>query len=652
MSFLSTIVAGLRLQHIPDYSFELGGIRAAAELKSVKPLFPLADSRGFVAVAGLLSSLYPMNTGEHIRIVWTVTAGRNLRPLSDDAPTALRTAAGRKQSSPLWEACGRVVVTARHTGRARLLLGQVLAAIDVLSGPESALRTRFLPSRVVAWRARRWRLPVALWPAVLNAAELGAVTAWPLAGIAVPGLPSGSSRQLPAPFGMRGGIQVGKSNHPTMEGRALTLAPDDRLRHVLIQGPTGAGKSELVASLALQDIRAGRGAIVIDPKNDLISSILTRIPESRLDDVILMDASAIANPVGFNLLGTKGMSEHGKELVVDRIVDTFRDLWASSWGPRTADVLRNCLLTLTHAKAVDGSAFTLAEIPELLTNDEFRRSVVRRSRIPDAVRSFWIAYEQMSTAERQQVIGPAMNKLRAFTTRTALRLILGQSEGINIGEVFRKRKILLVPLSQGVIGAEAAHLLGSLLVAFIWQETLSRTAVESNRRQTIFAYLDEFQEFIRFGGDINEMLAQARGLGLGLHLSYQYLDQLSPKILAAVLGTVRTQIVFQLEYKDAETLSKRFSPDLGRDDLTGLGAFEFAMRPCVNSRTASPVTGYTLPLPETDITYRQRATPLLRESGIPRLEVEERRRERLRISTGTDSIGRSSGGEEWKRYDG
>ena len=92
------------------------------------------------------------------------------------------------------------------------------------------------------------------------------------------------------------------------------------------------------------------------------------------------------------------------------------------------------------------------------------------------------------------------------------------------------------------------------------------------------------------------MLAQARGLGVGLTLAHQYLGQLSDDVKTAVLRTARTQIAFQVEHEDAQVLAKRFGP-LTASDLASLAAYEIAMRPCVNGVTLSPVTGRTLPLP-------------------------------------------------------
>ena len=89
----------------------------------------------------------------------------------------------------------------------------------------------------------------------------------------------------------------------------------------------------------------------------------------------------------------------------------FAEVWKASFGPRTTDVLRNALLTLTATTAPDGSAFTLTEVAPLLEQPSFRRFVTMQSTVPETVRSFWHAYESMSSGERAQTIAPSLNKL-------------------------------------------------------------------------------------------------------------------------------------------------------------------------------------------------------------------------------------------------
>lgn len=646
VSILTATVPGVRLDEAEGYLSERRRVRRARELRVARSWRPLAAERATQAAAGVLAALYPLNPDEAVRVQWTLRARGFVRPVGD-VPAEMAADFKLKQSAPLVDACGRVAVSAPHGPRAGLLLAGVLDGLAALETPGARFSARPVPSAVVARRVRARKAPLLGWPCVFNVNEAAALLALPVDGLTVPGVTTGTARQLPVPAEMNGsGLTVALSNYPGMDGRPVTLATGDRLRHVSVLGPTGTGKSELLANMAGQDIQAGRGVIVIDPKSDLVADVLARVPDSRRDDVVVLDASATDSPVGFNPLYSRG-GEHARELVVDRTVFVLSQLWRQSWGPRTADVLRNGLLTLTHSRAPDGSRFTLAELPDLLTNPDFRYAVLRAGKIPGPVRQFWDFYENVTDAERLQMIGPAMNKVRAFTTRSALRLIIGQSKGFDLGSVFRDKKILLAPLAKGVIGPDAAHLLGSLLVASLWQETLNRAATDHRKRQPVFAYIDEFQEFLQFGaGDgIAEMLAQARSFGLGMVLAHQYLDQLPRDVAGAVLGTVRSQIVFQAEYGDAHAMARRFAP-LQTADLSGLGTYEIAVRPCVNSRTLSPVTGTTLQLPEPVRDPADLARYSLGRYGTPRTQIETARRRRTLVMPTTSTNGQGGGRQD------
>jgi hypothetical protein len=141
------------------------------------------------------------------------------------------------------------------------------------------------------------------------------------------------------------------------------------------------------------------------------------------------------------------------------------------------------------------------------------------------------------------------------------------------------------------------------------------------------------------------MLAQARGLGVGLTLAHQYLGQLNDTIKTAVLGTVRSQIVFQLQPEDAKAVSSRFLP-LMPDDLVGLAAYEVAVRPCVNGATLGPVTGRTLPLPPPTTDGAALIQASLSRYGRPRDSVEAALSERLKRTSGNSGLGRGHVGDD------
>jgi hypothetical protein len=133
------------------------------------------------------------------------------------------------------------------------------------------------------------------------------------------------------------------------------------------------------------------------------------------------------------------------------------------------------------------------------------------------------------------------------------------------------------------------------------------------------------------GSELSEALAQARGLGLGLVLAHQYLAQLPTTVQAAVLGTVRSQIAFQLEYDDAKLLERRFRPALSADDLSGLDAHEVAARLCIDGMTSSPVTGSTLPLPKPHRQSSAVANASHSRYGSMRYDVEAALRARIAV---------------------
>src|ERR1041385_1042134 len=77
---------------------------------------------------------------------------------------------------------------------------------------------------------------------------------------------------------------------------------NDRRQHMYIIGKTGTGKSALLNNLIVQDIMNGEGVSVVDPHGELVESILEKIPENRLEDVIYLNPADDEYAIGFNVL--------------------------------------------------------------------------------------------------------------------------------------------------------------------------------------------------------------------------------------------------------------------------------------------------------------------------------------------------------------
>ncbi|MGL4298016.1 MAG: TraM recognition domain-containing protein, partial [Candidatus Neomicrothrix subdominans] len=152
--------------------------------------------------------------------------------------------------------------------------------------------------------------------------------------------------------------------------------------------------------------------------------------------------------------------------------------------------------------------------------------------------------------------------------------VLGQTRpAFALSEVFTERKILLVSLAKGTLGSEAAGLLGSLVFSQLWQATQARSAIEARRRHPVMCFIDEFQDYLHLPTDLSDVLAQARGLGLGLTLAHQHLAQLTPSVRQAVLANARSRVCFQLGSDDAHAVAKT-TTRLDAEDFMGLERFE------------------------------------------------------------------------------
>lgn len=601
---LRAVLPGVRIEVEDDVPTP--EVAVAVELRLSNFRWPLRSDDPVSIAAGLISTTQPLRAGERIVIQWvlspaptprrapfapTLLAELGLPSARVQAALPLGEAAARREktSEPgLWAVC-RIGAQASGRERARQLIRQVEGAFHPTSAPGASLRRRWLPEAIAARRLRHRAVPLVGWPMLLNAKELAAVSGLPMGDVTLAGVELAGTRQLPpAPSVPRRGRVVGRASSPGNE-RSVALSVAESLKHLHVIGPTGVGKSTLLLNLICGDMAAGRGVVVIDPKGDLANDVLDRLPKRRIRDLVLLDPNDAARPVGFNVLAQAGATP---EMAADQVVAIFRQLYSAFWGPRTDDILRAALLTLLQKPGM-----TLAEVPLLLTDEGFRRRLI--GTLDDYVlEGFWSWYEALSPGERAQATGPVLNKLRTFLLRRRVRNVIGQSEStFSLGSVLTDRKILIVNLAKGRLGEDAAALLGATVLSALWQAVQARAALPAGERAPFFAFIDEFQDYLRLPTNLADVLAQARSYGFGLTLSHQHLGQLPAEIRHAVLANARSKLVFQAAADDARVLAREFQPYLTPADLQGLGAYEAVFAASAGARVAPPATIVTKPPP-------------------------------------------------------
>ena len=428
------------------------------------------------------------------------------------------------------------------------------------------------------------------FPLRLSVKELAHFLLLPVGEEDLPGVPGLHPKLClpPAWYTPPNSVKGNRAFAVAMDGKKkLCISPRDSLEHTVILGPTGAGKSTVMLNLILDDINAGRSVLVIDPKQDLISDILARIPEERDGDVVVIDPSDPC-PIGFNPLAYKA----NPTLVTDAVLAVFKEVFSENWGIRSQDVMSAALLTLAQCEGA-----SLLWLPALLTDAAFRHKITAQIKDKIGLEPFWAAFESMKDTERRMEIAPVQNKTRQFLLRPGLRNVLGQAEPkFRLEDLFNKRRIVLVPLNKGIVGAESARLLGSLIVGQMWTLALSRASLPPEQRHLVSVYIDELQDYLSLPTDLSDALAQARGLGVGLTLAHQYREQLPPEVRAGIDANARNKIVFGLNAGDAKSMAA-MAPELDPVDFMSLPRYQVYASFMSGGKSTGWVQGKTLPAP-------------------------------------------------------
>ena len=499
------------------------------------------------------------------------------------APVQARDGAAR------WE---RRAAAAQQAARLRGLAHALASATALLTGRNWLARRRLRrPAAVIG--SRRFAKGD-----LLSVPELAAIARLP-ADPSLPGLARAGARAVPPPpaIPLPGPdvrpLGVSDAGAP----RPVGLAVPDARHHLRIVGPTGTGKTTLIAGQILADAEAGRGVVFIDPKGDAVTDIIARLPEESAGKVVLFDPGDVRHaPPCLNVLQGDG-SGTDTDMIVDNVTGIFRRIFAGFWGPRTDDIFRAACLTLLGSVPPGSGLVTLADIPPLLGDDATRKRLTAGVR-DQVLKDFWGWYEEMSPASRAAAVGPLMNKLRAFLLRKfAHAAIAAGPSTFDMAEVLDNGGLCLARLPKGILGEETAQLVGSFIVARTWQAAARRARLPEHARPDAGLYIDECQNFLNLPYPLEDMLAEARAYRLAVTMAHQNLAQLPPDLRQGISANARSQVIFSVSPEDARDLEHHTAPVLGAHDLSHLDAYQAAARLVAASAETPAFTFRTRPLP-------------------------------------------------------
>lgn len=324
--------------------------------------------------------------------------------------------------------------------------------------------------------------------------------------------------------------------------------------HIYLIGASKSGKSSEMFNLIVQDVITGRSVGLIDPHGDLCLEVERALPHlipsrrERRRRVTLLDPTRGA--FGFNPLEVAD-GEDPYPFILELEL-AFKKLWRDSWGERMADILRNSFQVLAE------HGLTLCELPQLLTDPDYREALVSNLENESARHYFQDRFGQLPQREQSTWVESSLNKVNQFIADPIIRAIVGQAEStVNFREVLdQPGSVLLIRLPKGKM-KQNAFILGSLLICKLQEAALSRVDVPEHERRKFTLFIDEFQNFGSSASlSFDEILSESRKYGLNLVLAHQNLDQIDRGLLRSILGNSDCLISFRIQRRDAETIGR------------------------------------------------------------------------------------------------
>jgi len=417
----------------------------------------------------------------------------------------------------------------------------------------------------------------------------------------LPGLPLSATRRRVA-----GGQLVGREGALLGEcvtagrWRPLRLGDADLARHLYLSGKTGVGKSTVLHSLICDLALEGQGVALVDPHGDLVEAVSTTLAGRR--EVVVFD------PADPNCLSMDPLEHDGTLLGMERVVEEltgvmFRLYPTDYMGPAFDRHSRALLFPLLAARR------PLGDIARLHSDKRFRDECLMKldgsDPLHEEIRRFWkLEYPDWGSQYRSEMQTYVLSKYEALVKSSALRRVCHPDRRqLDLRGLMDRGGVLLVKLSEGIIGQVSAWFLGMMLVGRIRDAVFARSAIRAEARSPFTLVLDEFQHLVGGGGfgytkderTLAPLLSEARKFGLRLVLAHQFVSQLDDSTRDAIFGNVGSMVCFRSGARDAALLADELGGGVSRRELQDLPLYHAAVRLLCDGEPAPVATLRTIP---------------------------------------------------------
>jgi len=324
--------------------------------------------------------------------------------------------------------------------------------------------------------------------------------------------------------------------------RPITLKPADWADHIYCAGKTGMGKSTLIKHLTKQL----PAFLLIDGEGDLAEAVANSRP------CIYIRAADFDFPVGINPLVNAPPDQRSR--LTAEAVAYLSDLFELD-PVHTPKLLHWLRATVRALLDVPGS--TLLDIAPMLTDKDYRSLKLERVKDPWAKR-VWRSFDLKQLRDQEAQTDSLLNKAEALASYLPMQLTIGQAtSSVDFRWAMDTGMPIVCNLSG--IGDEPMKFLGATIFFAAQQAAAQRfdDAVTSGTVDQLTAYpaiIDEFEDFA--SRTMPRVLSKFRKRFFPLLLFHQYIEQLDPKIAAAIFANCGTLMSFRVGVNDAPIIAE------------------------------------------------------------------------------------------------
>ncbi len=366
-------------------------------------------------------------------------------------------------------------------------------------------------------------------------------------------------------------IELGKSNFRMQEDTKIGIPTwDDMKKHVYILGGTGSGKSETLKTI-LNHILQKKGkekaaCLIIDPKNDFATDLLTMIPDDRKEDVIYFNPSKQKDkPLSFPFFSQFSGDKNDEEKLgfLISIMKRFVQIdSANSWGPELENILRQLFATAYMLPAQ-----SLSGLDQLLHEPDQIKNILKY--LPLRLQSFWSdSILKRSNNDLAKYLATTNNKIGKFLDYQEFMNIADRLETkITFEDMIKTGKIFIA--NFGSSSEQLKKYYSVYLSAHIAEAIFGQARLNSEDRKPTVFVVDEFQ---RVASDIFETLfSEVRAFNTALVISNQFMGQLDERIQKSIESNIATKIFMRTQsVNDAEIAEKILGGLITVEDIINL----------------------------------------------------------------------------------